>query len=167
MEPTQSTEATARSLVRTAWRFREPVIWIGLIAVVLTVQWPMLKGWVYRATGAQAPASGIVWRTDVDAALAEARATNKRVVIDFTASWCPPCITMKHDVWPNSEVVRLVEAGFVPVLIDTDRDTVFSARYGVDSIPTVLLLDPDGRVVKREGHLPRSGMLRFLTEPAE
>ena len=118
--------------------------------------------------GVEAPASAIAWRTNLDAALAEARASNKRVLVDVYADWCPPCVAMKHDVWPDPQVARAVDAESVPLLVDADRDTVLAARYQVSSIPTVLLLDADGRVVKRhDGFLPRSGMLRFLSEAAE
>lgn len=158
----------AHEALRALWRRRETLFWAALVAIVLTAQWPMLKGWYYRATGAPAPASSIAWRTDLDAALAEARSANKRVLVDFSADWCPPCQTMKHDVWPHPRVAEAISAGYVPVLVDADRDTVLADRYQVSSIPTILLLDADGRVVKRNnGFLPRAGMLRFLNETAE
>ena len=165
--PTQPL-SRGRRAVGALWRRREPLLWAALLAIVLTAQWPMLKGWYYRATGAPAPASSIAWRTDLDAALAEARSTNKRVIVDFSADWCPPCQAMKHDVWPHPQVEKAISAGFVPVLVDADRDTVLADRYQVASIPTILLLDTDGRVARRNnGFLSRSGMLRFLTEAAE
>ena len=158
----------ASRMLRAVWRRREPVGWAVLLAVVVTVQWPMLKGWYYKSTGAEAPASSIAWRTDFDGALAEARSANKRVLVDFSADWCPPCVAMKHDVWPHPQVARAVEAGYVALLVDADRDTVLAARYGVSAIPTVLLLDADGRLVARnDGFLPRSRMLRFLSASAE
>ena len=158
----------ASRALRAIWRRREHIFWAALLAAVVTIQWPVLKGWYYRATGAEAPASPIAWRTDFDGALAEARSTHKRVLVDFSAEWCPPCVAMKHDVWPHPDVASAVSARFVPVLVDADRDTVLGARYEVSSIPTLLLLDADGRVVKRNhGFLPRSGMLRFLSETAE
>ena len=157
-----------RRPIGALWRRREPLLWAALLAIVLTAQWPMLKGWYYRATGASAPASSIAWRTDLDAALAEARSTNKRVLVDFSADWCPPCQAMKHDVWPHPQVEKAISAGFVPVLVDADRDTVLADRYQVASIPTILLLDTDGRVARRNnGFLSRSGMLRFLADEAE
>jgi thiol:disulfide interchange protein len=150
------------------WRRREPLLWAALVAAVVTIQWPVLKGYYYRTTGAPAPAASIAWRTDLDAALAEARSANKRVIVDFSADWCPPCQTMKHDVWPHPQVTSAISAGYIPVLVDADRDTLLADRYQVASIPTILLLDTDGRVVRRNnGFLPRSGMLRFLTEAAE
>jgi len=158
----------ARAAIGAVWRRRDSLFWAALLLAFVILQWPMLKGWYYKASGAEAPASAIAWRTDFDGALAEARSANKRVLVDFSADWCPPCVAMKHDVWPHPQVARAVDAGFVPLLVDADRDTVLAARYQVSSIPTVLLLDADGRVVKRhDGFLPRSGMLRFLSESAE
>ena len=163
-----ATAAPGRMAFQALWRRRDALFWTALVAIVVLVQWPMLKGWYYRATGAEAPASAIAWRTDFEAALAEARSANKRVLVDFSADWCPPCIAMKHDVWPHPQVVEAVGAGHVALLVDADRDTVLAARYGVSAIPTVLLLDADGRVVKRnDGYLSRSGLLRFLAETAD
>jgi thioredoxin-like negative regulator of GroEL len=65
-------------------------------------------------------------------------------------------------------VAGAVDAGYVPLLVDADRDTVLAARYQVSAIPTVLLLDAGGRVVRRsDGYLSRSGMLRFLAGTAD
>ncbi len=140
-------------------------MWATIVALVLTVQWPMLKGWYYGETGAAAPASAIAWRSDFSRALTEARAAHKRVFVDFSASWCPPCIAMKHEVWPDADVARAINAGYVPVAVDADQNDGLSARYQVENLPTVLLLDADGRLLKRnEGYLPRAGIMRFLAE---
>lgn len=146
------------------WHRREPWLWAALIAAVLWMQWPMLKGSVYRAGGGSPPPPAFTWRTDLDAALAEAGQRGVPVLVDFTASWCPPCIAMKHEVWPDAEVGRLIEAGVVPVMIDVDRDPRTADRFDVTGIPTILLLDAEGRVLEQAGYLPRSGMLRLLRE---
>jgi len=169
---TANAQVPAGSIVRLVfrefWKRREPIAWVALLAVVVFVQWPMLKGWYYRATGTAAPDSAIAWRTDLDGALAEARSADKRVLVYFSADWCPPCAAMKHDVWPHPAVAGAIDAGYVPMLVDADRDTLLAARYRVSAIPTVLLLDAQGRVVKRnDGYLPRSGMLRFLSQSAD
>lgn len=146
-----------------AWAVeREGYLWTGLLAGILLIQFPVLKGWYYRAAGTPAPPSSIAWRTDLNQALEEARRTDKHVLVDFTADWCPPCIAMKHDVWPNPAVERAVAASFVPVLIDVDRDIVVSERYGVASIPTVLVLDSDGAEVRRSAFRTARRMVPFL-----
>jgi thiol:disulfide interchange protein len=167
-EPNAGTAPRPRAVLAALWRRRDSLFWAALFAVVLTVQWPMLKGWYYRTTGAEAPASPIAWRTDLDGALAEARSADKRVLLDFSADWCPPCVAMKHDVWPHAEVASAVSTGFVAVFVDADRDTELGARYQVSAIPTVLVLDSDGRVLKRnDGFLSRSAMLRFLSKTSD
>ena len=147
------------------WAARhEKLFWAGLIAVVLLVQWPMLKGVYYRVANTPAPPTSIEWRTDLDAALVEARLTRKQVLVDFSADWCPPCIAMKHDVWPDPAVERALTQSYVPLLIDVDRDDTVAGRYGVGAIPTVLVLDETGRVVRRAAFLSASAMVRFLAE---
>ena len=84
------TASRYQAALRAVWRRRDSFFWAALLAAFVTLQWPMLKGWYYKASGAEAPASAIAWRTDLDAALAEARASNKRVLVDFSADWCPP-----------------------------------------------------------------------------
>lgn len=158
-EPSTDTPATPRGRRRL-----EPVFWVALFAVVLVVQWPMIKGWYYRATARPVPQSAVAWRTDFEAALAEARREGRLVLVDIGADWCPPCIAMKHEVWSDAEVGRRVEQSYVPLLVDADRDDVVSPRYGVSGIPTVLVLDADGRLIRRASYLPRSGMLRFLDD---
>lgn len=152
------------------WASRhERLVWAGLIAAVLLIQWPMLKGVYYRVADTPAPPTSIEWRTDLDAALVEARLTQKQVFVDFSADWCPPCVAMKHEVWPDPAVERALTQFYIPVLIDVDRDNTVPERYGVRGIPTVLVLDHAGRVVRRATFLSAAAMVRFLragSEPA-
>lgn len=140
------------------------VIWLLALAALAFVQWPMLKGMFYKTTGAPASESSIRWRDDFDAALAESKATGKPVLVDFSASWCPPCIAMKHDVCPEPEVEKAVADGYVPVLLDADDagSAEVAARYGVRGIPAVLVVDQNGKVLRRESYMSRSRAIEFL-----
>jgi thiol:disulfide interchange protein len=161
LEPASPAPGTWRRA--RAWAARhERWIWIAALLVLLAFRWPVIKGYFYKFADVAAPPTSIAWRTDLDAALLEARRDGKRVVVDFTADWCPPCIAMKHDVWPDPDVARVVAGGYVPVLIDTDRDGVTTARYEVSGIPTVLVLDDTGKVIRSGAPLTASGMISFL-----
>jgi thiol:disulfide interchange protein len=152
-------------MVRATWtwiRQRENLFWALLLVGVLAWRWPVLKGYYYKFANVAAPASSIEWRTDLASALAESKQTGKPVLVDFSAGWCPPCLAMKHDTWTDARVARAVAASTVPLLIDVDRDPATASRYGVEGIPTVLMLSADGQVLKTAGFLPASGVLRFL-----
>ncbi len=85
-----------------------------------------------------------VWLTDYDAALKTAQATNKLVVIDFFATWCGPCRMMERNTFAD-EKVRQRLAGFVPLKIDVDKQPKLAARYGIEAMPTTLVVDATGK----------------------
>lgn len=74
-------------------------------------------------------------------------------LVDFTAAWCAPCRVI------GSVLAALVDdyagrARFVAV--DVDREQVLAQRFGVRSMPTLVLLR-DGREVGRVvGSRPRA-----------
>ena len=72
---------------------------------------------------------------------------------------------MKHDVWPAADVGQAVNAAYIPLAVDVDRNGPVAERYRVDGIPAVMILDADGRVVRQtSGYLPASGVLEFLAK---
>jgi len=73
-----------------------------------------------------------------------------------------PCLAMKHDSWTDGAVERAVSSATVPLLVDIDQAPATASRDGIESMPTVLMLDGDGRVLRTEGFLPPSGVLRFV-----
>lgn len=150
------------------YRHRSALIWIAVLLLIVWLRWPMIKGTFYRLAKIPAPADGIAWRTDLQAALGASKETGKPVLLDFSASWCPPCQVMKHEVWPNEQVRQAVMAGYIPVLLDVDTPASqeVAQRYNISSVPTILVVDADGRVVRQEGFMPKGKMLAFLKPPA-
>src|SRR5580765_2897011 len=56
------------------------------------------------------------------------------VIVDFTAPWCGPCAAIAPAL---EELAR--EAGVALVSLDVDENPETAARYGVLSLPTVIL----------------------------
>ena len=64
------------------------------------------------------------------------------VLVDFGAEWCGPCVA----VAPVIRALALEYADRLTVTtVDVDSEPQLAARYGVRSLPTVLLLD-EGKV---------------------
>jgi thioredoxin 1 len=95
-----------------------------------------------------------------DAFAAEVLESERPVLVDFTASWCPPCRVMKPvlaELASERDDLRVVQ-------LDVDNDQRTAAEYGVLSMPTFILFR-DGREVQRlVGARPRKRLEAELAQ---
>ena len=111
---------------------------------------------------AQKRSSGITWNRNYSAALKQAQQAGKPILMDFTATWCPPCREMEKDVWPDERVVAGSER-FVCVSIDVDMNEGIAMKYGAQSIPLIVLADPWGNVIgKHAGYLEARSLVSWM-----
>jgi len=117
-------------------------------------------------------ANELTWITNnLDAALAEARASNRLVIIDFTGYTCTNCRWMEANMFPRPEV-RAALDGFVRARLYTDgQGAVYERqqRFQQDQFKTVALplyaiVDPDRRAIATFAGLTRdqTEFLAFL-----
>ncbi len=163
----QPTAETTTLRPRRPWgRWIKRGILAAVVIGLLVIQWPMLKG-VFYAVVPPSPASPEdlpQWREGYEQALAESRETGRPVLIDFTASWCPPCRVMEADVWPDASVRDVIAQRVIPLQLDVDKPSSAPAaqRYGVQYIPTIILVDADGRELARDGFMTAAQMIAFI-----
>jgi len=83
---------------------------------------------------------------------AEVMQASTPVLIDFWAEWCMPC----KMVAPLIDQIATQYAGKLKVgKVNVDEDSELANRFGIVSIPTLLVMK-DGKVVRqRVGALPK------------
>jgi thiol:disulfide interchange protein len=104
----------------------------------------------------------IPWRHDLPDARKEAAAAHKPVLAYFTATWCGPCQEMHRTTWSNAKVETALQS-FVPVKIDVDQQSKLAGQYGVDGIPTYMILDDQGKPLRSDsGYRDADDFLQWL-----
>jgi thiol:disulfide interchange protein len=89
------------------------------------------------------------WGNSLDAALAQAKSSGKKVLIDFETTWCGPCHSMDEWIWTDAEVAGALNGGFVGVKLDGDIEKALVKRFTVVGYPTMVVLDPSGKETMR------------------
>ncbi len=110
------------------------------------------------------PADSEWLENDFEGALAKAKAEHRLVLVDTYAEWCAQCKELDETTWPDPAVRAWIRDHAVAVRIDTDKVRPdLAAKLKIQSYPTVLLLDADGREVRRSlGFQKPETMLAWL-----
>ena len=75
------------------------------------------------------------------------------VIVDFWAPWCGPCKIVAPIL---DRVAKEYDGRLVVAKVNTDENSEWAGRYGIQGIPTMLFI-ADGEIVHRQvGAVPES-----------
>lgn len=85
-------------------------------------------------------------------ALETAQAENKPIFVDAYTVWCGPCKYMAAQVFPVDSVGAYYNENFINYKYDMEKGDgpKFAEKYRVTAYPTLLYINPDGKVLLRE-----------------
>lgn len=83
---------------------------------------------------------------------------DEKVLVDFYATWCGPCQLIS----PIIEEIAKENENIKVIKIDVDKFPELSRKYGIMSIPTLMVFSEGKEVKKHIGYLDKKGIEDLL-----
>jgi thioredoxin 1 len=89
--------------------------------------------------------------------------SDRPVVVDFWAEWCPPCRMISRSL---AELAEEFGDRMAVVTLNTDENPIVTRTYGVMSMPTLLVFRGGEVVGSIVGARPKAHLRQTLSEHA-
>ena len=80
------------------------------------------------------------------------------VLVDFSATWCPPC----NALHPTLEEMAEESDKYKIVTVDVDEESELAAKYGVSSIPCIIAFKKGAEAERIIGLQSKKRLIKML-----
>ena len=101
---------------------------------------------VAAATGAAAAGDHVQWRSDYNTARKEAADRGLPLLLSIGSDDCMYCQKMEATTFQDAGVTAMLNARFVPLRVDANREPALAQALKVQVYPTTVLASPDGKI---------------------
>ena len=84
--------------------------------------------------------------------------SDKKVIIDFYATWCVPCQMLS----PVLEEVATENSDIKLVKIDVDQNEELAYKYGISAMPTIRVMENGEEINRSIGVISKEDILKLL-----
>ncbi len=84
--------------------------------------------------------------------------SDKKVLIDFYATWCGPCQMLS----PVLEEVAVENSDIKLVKIDVDQNEELAYKYGISAMPTIIVMENGEEINRSIGVISKEDILKLL-----
>lgn len=85
--------------------------------------------------------------------------SNVPVLIDFFADWCGPCVMLSPTI---NELANEANGKYVVYKVNVDREPELADRFGVSSIPTLVVVQDGKQKTRSVGLKSKAAILAML-----
>jgi thiol:disulfide interchange protein DsbD len=107
-----------------------------------------------NAAPAEAGAAQLAWIKSEELGFAAAKTNGRPILIDFWAEWCEACKKMDGSTFSEAPVIAALTKGWTTIKLDltesSEANDAIQQKYALPSLPTLVLLPPDGNLTKMQ-----------------